>query len=596
MTAAALVATVPTVSLGGRDLAADWLDALVELRVALEFRVPGRAVLRFADPGYALTESGRAKLGAAVVVGALRPGATEPDVLLAGEVTGVTVEQSATRDPELVLVVHDRAYRLTRATLVGTYVNSSVDVVVKTIAQRHGLRADVTAPRARLDYLMQVDSDLALLDALADRTGHDWWVDDTTLHFLPPGGGARPRTEVDLVLGRNLTEFTVRASGLHPDAVTVDGWDRRAQQPVTATAPASAAAVAPDSAMFEPFVAPGPKLGGRAPLVAAGLHARTQDEAKQVAESIGARVAGAAVVATGTAMHGSRLLPGVRAVVRSAGPTSGTYHVTKVEHVYRDAFESRFTTGERTPSSLVDLLDGAGRTSPLRHHGLVVGEVTNVNDDARSGRVKVRYPGLAPDEESAWARVVALGGGSARGLVVLPEVGDEVLVGFEGGDLRQPVVLGGLFGDKRAIPLWDVADGAVSGRRFTSRLGHVVELKDGTAAAEQHVLLQLAGGKHRVRLGKDRCDIAVPSGVPFSIKVGDKASFVFDAAGSLTIKAVNVSIEAEGSLKTSSKATTTVESASVLTVEGRMTTVKGVTVQVEGSGPVRVKGMPVAIN
>jgi uncharacterized protein involved in type VI secretion and phage assembly len=592
-----IIATVPTLSIGGADLPVDWYDALLEMRVDLEFRVPGRAVLRFADEGYALTESGKAKLGASVVLGGLRPGQNAADTLLKGEITGINVEQSAVGDPELILVVHDKAQRLSRATLVGTYINSSVSDVVSKIAQRHGLTATVNAPAAKLDYMLQVDSDLALLDAIADRTGHDWWVDDTTLYFLPPGSGGRSRTKVELVLGQNLLQFTVRASGLHPDSVQVDGWDRRAQAAVTGSAEASGATVKADSEMFAPFVAPGSKLGGSAKLVAAGLNVQSAGEARQLAEALRDQVVAASVNATGTALHGSQLAPGVQVVVQKAGPTSGTYHVTRVEHIYRAGFETRFTAGDRRPSSLVDTLGGGSTPmAMLQHHGLVVGQVTNNNDDAQSGRVKVRYPGLADDEESAWARVVTLGGGEKRGLVILPEVGDEVLVGFEGSDLRQPVVIGGLFGDKQTIPLWDVANGKVSGRRLTSRLGHVVELKDGTAPAEQHVLLELEGKKHHIRLGKDACDIEVPSGVPFTIKVGDNASLAFDASGSLKIKAMNIAIEAEGSLTTKSKAMTKFESTSAMNVEGQMTNVKGSIVQVQSSGPATIKGTPVAIN
>jgi uncharacterized protein involved in type VI secretion and phage assembly len=593
-----IIATVPTLSIGGADLPVDWYDALVELRVELEFGVPGRALLRFADEGYALTESGKAKLGAGVVVGGLRPGQRAADTLIKGEITGINVEQSATDDPELVLVVHDKAQRFARATLVGTYINSSVSDVVSKIAKRHGLAATVQAPPTKLEYMMQVDTDLALLDAMAHRTGHDWWVDDTTLYFMPPGRGGRSNTKVELVLGQNLRQFTVRASGLHPDSVKVDGWDRRKQQTVTGTASASGASVVADSEMFAAFVSPGSKLGGTATLVAAGLNVQDLGEARQLAEALRDQVVASSVNATGTALHGSQIAPGVQVVVQKAGPTSGTYHVTKVEHVYRERFETRFVAGERRPSSLVDTLGGgAAPVATLQHHGLVVGQVTNNNDDeAKSGRVKVRYPGLAEDEESAWARVVTLGGGAKRGLVILPEVGDEVLVGFEGSDLRQPVILGGLFGDKHTIPLWDVANGQVAGRRLTSRLGHVVELKDGTAPAEQHVLLQLEGAKHKIRLGKDECEIAVPSGVPFSIKVGDNASLVFDASGSLKIKAVNIAIEAEGSFTTKSKAMTKIESTSALTVEGQMTNVKGSVVQVQSSGPATIKGTPVAIN
>ena len=47
--------------------------------------------------------------------------------------------------------------------------------------------------------------------------------------------------------------------------------------------------------------------------------------------------------------------------------------------------------------------------------------------------------------ESDWARVAQFGAGKKSGASFPPEVGDEVLIGFEFGDPRRPYVLGGLF-------------------------------------------------------------------------------------------------------------------------------------------------------
>jgi hypothetical protein len=44
-----------------------------------------------------------------------------------------------------------------------------------------------------------------------------------------------------------------------------------------------------------------------------------------------------------------------------------------------------------------------------------------------------------------WITLVSLGGGRDRGFFALPEVGDEVLVGFEHGDPERPIVLGSLW-------------------------------------------------------------------------------------------------------------------------------------------------------
>ena len=61
------------------------------------------------------------------------------------------------------------------------------------------------------------------------------------------------------------------------------------------------------------------------------------------------------------------------------------------------------------------------------------------------GRVRVSFPALGADTESAWARIAAMSAGKERGALMLPVVGEEVLVGFEHGDTTRPYVLGSLF-------------------------------------------------------------------------------------------------------------------------------------------------------
>ena len=78
--------------------------------------------------------------------------------------------------------------------------------------------------------------------------------------------------------------------------------------------------------------------------------------------------------------------------------------------------------------------------------------MTNNDDTDKLGRVKVKYPTLSDSDESTWARVATPGGGVQRGLQWIPEVGDEVLVGFELGDKTRPMILGGLWSRKDKPP------------------------------------------------------------------------------------------------------------------------------------------------
>ena len=60
-------------------------------------------------------------------------------------------------------------------------------------------------------------------------------------------------------------------------------------------------------------------------------------------------------------------------------------------------------------------------------------------------------PDTGSERYEAWARLATLMGGNNRGSWFIPDVDDEVLVVFEGGDPRRPYVIGGLWnGTRRA--------------------------------------------------------------------------------------------------------------------------------------------------
>ena len=60
--------------------------------------------------------------------------------------------------------------------------------------------------------------------------------------------------------------------------------------------------------------------------------------------------------------------------------------------------------------------------------------------------MRVKYPDpRRPERRRLGAGGRASGAGKDRGQLMLPQVGDEVLVGFEGGDPHKPYVLGALW-------------------------------------------------------------------------------------------------------------------------------------------------------
>jgi len=578
----------PTVKVDGSPLSDTVLQYLVSVRVQRSLRLPGRATLRFADVGYSVSSSGFFSIGKKVDVGVYQGGS-----LMSGTVTGMSLQQQEGDHPDLVVTVDDAAHKLTRGSKVKTYLNMTFSDIVSQVASGAGVTAEVTSTSEVHPYVLQADSDLAFLDELAARCGYDWWVEGTALQFKPPSTAGPVLT---LELGKELQEFSVSASGLLPTKAQVVGWDNATQSSIVGQAASASSAVLPSSDFVQPFVASSSPLGD-APVVIGSFTPLTQSEAATAGDALRSQWAAGAVEARGTAEVSDKLKPGVAITVSNAGPTSGKYHLTEVDHRYdRRGFRTQFIAGDRSRTGLADTLTGGRRSGSFNVPGLVVGVVTNVDDPDKAGRVKLKYPSVSSEVEGPWARIVTLGAGNKRGLVFQPEVNDEVLVAFEGGDPRQPVVLGGLFSGKNVLPEWGVKSGAVQSRRITSRLGHVIELADGTDPANQHIMLQLSTTTHKIRLGADKLEVEVASGKPVTVKSGS-ASIELDASGNVAIKGNKVTIEAQTELALTGNSKVGVTSQGQLAVQGSMVSVKGQgTTSVEASGPLTLKGAMVAIN
>jgi type VI secretion system secreted protein VgrG len=72
------------------------------------------------------------------------------------------------------------------------------------------------------------------------------------------------------------------------------------------------------------------------------------------------------------------------------------------------------------------------------------------------GRVRVQFPwdreGTSDEFSSCWIRVSQGWAGTGYGMIVLPRVGQEVLVGFLQGDPDQPIVVGRVFNSTQQVP------------------------------------------------------------------------------------------------------------------------------------------------
>lgn len=178
-----------------------------------------------------------------------------------------------------------------------------------------------------------------------------------------------------------------------------------------------------------------------------------------------------------------------------------------------------------------------------RWYGVFPATVTDIKDPDGIGRVKVTLPWSADtgsDRYDAWARVATLMGGNNRGSWFVPDVDDEVLVSFEGGDVRRPFVLGGLWNGSDAPP--ETMDGA--GRNFKkvirSRNGVKVTLDD--QDGQEKLILETPGGqKITLKDGPGAVEIVDSNGNSMKLET---AGITITAAAKVTVNASQVAVSA----------------------------------------------------
>jgi uncharacterized protein involved in type VI secretion and phage assembly len=167
-----------------------------------------------------------------------------------------------------------------------------------------------------------------------------------------------------------------------------------------------------------------------------------------------------------------------------------------------------------------------------RRNGITLGLVVDLDDPLRLNRVRVQYP-LLENAESGWARLVSPMAGKGRGLVMRPEVGDEVLVVFEQADPRRPYVVGQLWSQHDEPPADDGQGPSNNWRFIRSRSGHLIKLDD-TAGAER---IEIVDKDQRRRIVIDS------SGSAIEIECDGAVSI--RSGGQILIKGQSLKLEAD---------------------------------------------------
>ncbi|MEG2010179.1 MAG: phage baseplate assembly protein V, partial [Oscillospiraceae bacterium] len=280
-----------------------------------------------------------------------------------------------------------------------------------------------------------------------------------------------------------------------------------------------------------------------------------------------------------------------------------------------------YQNSKEAPMALYDIIDEITErqatkteTGDTRMSGVTVGIVANNFDQSMGGRVCVTIPTRDQNaNELQWARVAMPSGGMAWGHYFLPEVGDQVLLAFEGGNIEKPYVIGCIQKDTN-IFLAQSADMDNRTKRIVTKHGSSITFDDSpldpeggmdkitiqTAGRQHTILLDNEGKKIRIadRMGEDYIEMRTEEGAgslmikmrsKVTIQVGESVKLILNGeSGSVKLEATQFNVEVDNQFMVKSNGMIKIESGSI---SQKATSA----FKIDSGGSVKIAGAPISI-
>ena len=166
-------------------------------------------------------------------------------------------------------------------------------------------------------------------------------------------------------------------------------------------------------------------------------------------------------------------------------------------------------------------------------------KVMDNNDPEAMGRIQVQFAWQQNENTvSPWIRIITPHSGKEQGFYFIPEIGDEVLVAFEGGNAEKPYVIGSLYHGKAKPDTLFESENNIKAIR--TRSGHTIEFidKDGS---EELKIYDYNKENYVITLASHSKEITIVSQGNIDIKAEGDMSM--EATGDMKIKANNIQME-----------------------------------------------------
>lgn len=363
-----------------------------------------------------------------------------------------------------------------------SFSDMQLDAIVKKVTSKLAANemsfAVSPAYKEELRYITQFkESNFTFLNRLSAEYGEFFYYDGKTLHFGKPS----EQKQVTLVHGQNLNFMNM---GVRIRPMNFSYYSYRSQENSTLLADA-----------------PGRQNG----LNDSAQHAYGQSSSvfdASVNTPIKPRVENQSQLEQLAGKHKSAMASNLADITGESTLTAlnlGSIADVKVSHKIGLGDFSQESVGKYLITEITHKIDGLNRYTntfkgvpantevlPVDHVQAPQAEaqvaiVKDNNDPSQTGRIKVQMLWQTGNATTDWIRVLTPDGGTSepfaknRGYVFIPEVGDQVVVGFRYNDPDRPFVMGSIFHGSTGAGGFD----ANHLKSITTRSGHLIEFNDG---------------------------------------------------------------------------------------------------------------------
>lgn len=463
--------------------------------------------------------------------------------------------------------------------------------IIKSIIGNYGLSATIDSTSVSQAMIFQkLATDWDFILSRADFYGYVVSFDQDKIIIGKPklDGSAVLR----LAFGESIIAFNGELNAeKQPPSLEVSGWDIKNQNLLTSNAT--------EPTLNEHGNLSAKTLSGKLQQKKLSLLSNTpmtQDDLKSWADGSLLRLRLGAIKGQVSCMGNASVKPNTIIQLEGVGDRfNGKAFVSAVTHTIEEGtwntsikfgFESK-PISEKNDFSYTA---AAGQLPAIQ--GLQIASVKKLFEDPDSQfRILISLPSHAEYQDGVWARLANFYATSAAGSGFIPEVGDEVVVGFLENDPRYPIILGALYSSSKAAPATP-ADNNNYIKSITTKSKLKITFDD-----EKKITKIETPGGNTFTLNDDSKSIEIVDQNSNTIKM-TSGGIDLSSGKDINIKATgNITLDATGKLSLSAKQDLALAGMNVNTTAQVGFTAKGnATAEISASGQTTVKGGIVMIN